>query len=620
MDNLYKIQPLYAFVELKIGETVVSSFDDKEPDTVMDLTFERVTGSEYGSAGSKFTITLYDDNALEIEELVSSSLNASEDVNLTVNYGWAKNSSARISESSLQGVITQYELSFEGISSVLSIAGTISSIAEARGSVESKEYDAKDYGGKPSNVVTAICDEEGWEVGYIEETEPCADDNGNPKSFSRNNINAGKFIKSLCEESVSAESGSAGYIYFHDEDGKIYFVSEDNTVYTEVKANKKIYEYDAEMNVTYEVSENKGSVGDVEISGKYEFYSGRPDNTVISFTPEFRGKCVTNTVPGKALTIDPVKNEMIACSIDGKYIGDDKKANRVMGVSSSSFKNLEKCAKSMWSKYGKWPYTATMEIIGDPTVKIHSNIYVAVYTKYGFLHHTSGIYSIKGAEDNISGGTFITTLNLIKLGNNKDDMLSASEAEAQYAESTSGNNTSNSGQTTEKDNTSASSNGSFDEKSKYVTGGRGINRLSDSKDFCSSLVTTIQVKCRDENGRDYMKSLTVNKYLADNIRGIFNDIYNTTTFRVKSGTSASFCYRSINNPSSNSKKLSYHSYGVAIDLNSGDNPFSSIVAGIDDNIHIRTLNHPVVKIFKKYGWGWGGVYRDYMHFSYFNGD
>ena len=41
----------------------------------------------------------------------------------------------------------------------------------------------------------------------------------------------------------------------------------------------------------------------------------------------------------------------------------------------------------------------------------------------------------------------------------------------------------------------------------------------------------------------------------------------------------------------------------------------------DDTIGgvVRTLESPIVKTFAKYGWGWGGRYGDYMHFSKANG-
>lgn len=84
-------------------------------------------------------------------------------------------------------------------------------------------------------------------------------------------------------------------------------------------------------------------------------------------------------------------------------------------------------------------------------------------------------------------------------------------------------------------------------------------------------------------------------------------------------------FRPINNPTKKgSKTLSMHSFGCAIDLNynwnefvangrpwtSGDNTKKGIV---------RTLDSPIVKVFAKYGWGWGGRYGDYMHFSKANG-
>lgn len=447
--NIHSIQPLYAFVELSIGGTVVSDFNDNLSDTIIDLEFERTVGSEYGSAGSKFTISLYDDTALEIEEIVSSS------TDVTINYGWAKNASAKVAESSLDAIITEYQLAFEGASLTLTITGTISSVAEARGSVSDREFDADTYEGKPSEIVKKICEDEGWDVGYIEDTEPVLDDDGNPKSFSQNNLNSGRFIKSLREMSVSALSGATGYNFFVDEEDKIYFVSTDNTQYTKLKSDKETPTGSATQNAEYEASET--SSDDVEISGTYEFYSGRTDNTVISFTPEFKGVCIADTVPETALSVDSVKNEMMACTMSGSYAGTDKQAKKIMGISSTSFNNLETRAKSMWTKFGRYSYQATLEIIGDPTVKINSNIYVAVFTKYGFLHHTSGIYFIKKAVDSISGGKFTTELTLLKLGNNKDNLLSPDEAEQQYSNGNGGNDEGYS--STDSSNSSNSSNG-----------------------------------------------------------------------------------------------------------------------------------------------------------------
>ena len=67
-----------------------------------------------------------------------------------------------------------------------------------------------------------------------------------------------------------------------------------------------------------------------------------------------------------------------------------------------------------------------------------------------------------------------------------------------------------------------------------------------------------------------------------------------------------------------------HSFGCAIDLNYNLNPFvrNGKPLSSGDNTKkgiVRTLDSPIVKIFAKYGWGWGGRYGDYMHFSKANG-
>ena len=168
----------------------------------------------------------------------------------------------------------------------------------------------------------------------------------------------------------------------------------------------------------------------------------------------------------------------------------------------------------------------------------------------------------------------------------------------------------------------ASSKTEQSEKESLVMGGKSLNRISDSEETCKSLVKTIKVKARNENGEQYQKELKVNRYLAYDIEKIFEEIYNDTQFIIKNNATYCYSYRKTNN-GSEANNLSYHSYGAAIDINYNDNPFIGVTGSADDysddNIHIRTKNHEVVKIFEKYGWGWGGSYKDTTHFSYFNG-
>ena len=136
-----------------------------------------------------------------------------------------------------------------------------------------------------------------------------------------------------------------------------------------------------------------------------------------------------------------------------------------------------------------------------------------------------------------------------------------------------------------------------------------------TKEECNGKMATIKVKCADG-----LKSLTIHEDLQEEVKNIYDEIY-ASGFKVK--TTCGYCFRTINNPSQpKSKTLSMHSFGCAIDINPSDNPFVSKgrpQSSGDSNVKIRTNDSAIVKIFAKYGWGWGGRYGDYMHFSKANG-
>jgi hypothetical protein len=115
------------------------------------------------------------------------------------------------------------------------------------------------------------------------------------------------------------------------------------------------------------------------------------------------------------------------------------------------------------------------------------------------------------------------------------------------------------------------------------------------------------------------KILTVHKDVAEEVKAIFKDIRKLNpNFDVRTNDTGAYCYRNI----AGTSKLSLHSFGIAIDINWDDNPMvrgeKPLNSG-DDTTHIRTLNSPIVKAFRNHGWGWGGTYGDYMHFSKLGG-
>lgn len=644
--DLAGIQPLYAFVQIQVGGVTITDFMDDLSDTVIDFTYTRKGHFDNKSqAGSQFAMTLYDDTALEIEELIASSMTEG----FHLSYGWAYQGHEKYAARDLYGITAKYGLSFEGASVSLTLEGSIQTYIEGSEDQKTFSYDPETYQGKPSEIVKAICNENGWEIGLIEETEVVYDDDGSVKTFNRLEQDSVNFCQSLVEVSVSVETGIQGYRFFIGEDAKVYFVSISNTqvpaeasaelassvvgsnndvgntptnsggsggtspqimtyasreavqpevdpqptqtgnspssqrywlgdsrfngmsslmgsndtliakdggnysyfsstalpelkrnlsnkagetvilgfgvndVYNAGKyisayqslmneypnvnfvipsvtpvyeggtssvTNAQIEDFNAQMksafpnnyediytslkgqvnagntdgmgvhyttpamrNTIYSMMSNaaggssgtgsvniptssgnpvdSGNTGTpdinitpMQITRKYEYYSGQRNNTVISFTPEYPGRAITAMTVAEGRTIDKACNEMIECSIDGGSLEriTGEKTTRVMGLSSSSQENLKQKAANMWNYFVSAAYGATLEIMGDPTVKVGSYIYITVYTKYGYPHHTSGIYYVKQAEDSITGGQFTTTLSLYKVGTSVENM------------------------------------------------------------------------------------------------------------------------------------------------------------------------------------------------------
>ena len=104
------------------------------------------------------------------------------------------------------------------------------------------------------------------------------------------------------------------------------------------------------------------------------------------------------------------------------------------------------------------------------------------------------------------------------------------------------------------------------------------------------------------------------------MQNVFNEHDKAETFYVKEIGTYSY-RRVVGNPN----RLSNHSYGIAIDVNPQCNPYiknGKVLGGhnvYDKYLSMRDSSNKVVKTFAKYGFGWGGSYKDYMHFSYFDG-
>ena len=157
----------------------------------------------------------------------------------------------------------------------------------------------------------------------------------------------------------------------------------------------------------------------------------------------------------------------------------------------------------------------------------------------------------------------------------------------------------------------------------------------------------LRIKYLNFDGLTKRGEMVVHKDVADEVVKIFQELYtigypihkmklvsdykgNDWQSIEADNTSAFNCRNATG-----SKKWSKHSYGKAIDLNAIENPYISRSGHMahKKSLQYRKRQHKnhtsadkavllkgdkAVKIFKKYGWKWGGDWhgvKDYQHFS-----
>lgn len=148
-------------------------------------------------------------------------------------------------------------------------------------------------------------------------------------------------------------------------------------------------------------------------------------------------------------------------------------------------------------------------------------------------------------------------------------------------------------------------------------------KQGDPEDWCYSFTTVVTVRARrSAGGAPENVNFRIHKGIAENLKAAFEDLLNVKGFYLNPNYGG-YYWRYVKGTT----KLSYHSYGLAVDLNYDINPYppkgrrkNGTPTGDTSNPNVwRSYDHPVVKIMAKHGFGWGGRYSDYMHFSFLDG-
>lgn len=234
------------------------------------------------------------------------------------------------------------------------------------------------------------------------------------KSFYRINMSGAQFIRQvLAPYCKSKSTGQSAYrLWFSDE------TSPDGT-----PGVKLYFKPDQYTNLDNPISDEL--LPNIDKTYQFTFGSG-PDSSVVEFNPNFNGM-VTSVTGGyevDATTTDAITNDVMRVrygknSDEKRPTTGDATYDGMQGIvrigdSSYSIEDIQNRAANLWYNMATYGYTADMTVLGDPMIDVQSLCSVTVLTPKGLPHHSSGVYLIHHVTDNITGGTYESSLSLVR--------------------------------------------------------------------------------------------------------------------------------------------------------------------------------------------------------------
>ena len=335
----------------------------------------------------------------------------------------------------------------------------------------------------------------------------------------------------------------------------------------------------------------------------------------------------------------------INVSMDNPKLTSDSLRNLLMISDAGKSGDLETpsfIGQNLFNIWSNRAYTCTIEMMGC------MNIMPLMYFQLNNIPLFRGLYMIINVKHNINAGNVTTTFTGVRVSKYHQQEIGKyiiSDTLFNKIE----NGASKSGKVPKLTN-------GMEDIWKQITGGLDVDKSNVQKDFVEdNLLTSVNVKVPiyDSNGNKMFYDIgKVNKNLKIKILNVFyliacgktylleemeefvkkgdfpdriNDNYlvNGKQFKFNSIGCYSFGHAKDTN-GGNKSSLSWHSFGIALDINASENPFikktsySNLSIKEDTEYCIRTWEHPVVKAFLSQGFGWGIFSNDFdfMHFSY----
>lgn len=371
-------QPVHAYINIWLGDKLLAT-NPARPNVIQSFEYARLEGS-----GETATFTLFDNNWYEIEYYLSENFN-----NIWIEYGYY---GTGVKSKLSRHLLKNYSISFESTGIILSVESitedTIDNLKQISMVLDTFN---------PTVAVKAICRRLGYTV--LDENFDSSQDIHADNPFNLVEDFPITYIQRVIIPQASQENEEL-FRFIVDSDGVAYFK---RITYTGVKTD----------------------------SLRTYIYQKGYDSNVIDFTVDikgvFAGSGTLELATGYRSSVFDTKNktqeslQLDKYSVITEATGDitHTKSNQSVPLTESSGYTTTQMSNRLYY-YLKSDinsaYEATLTILGDPTIDYINDQYIRIInvTDDGYLHHTSGVYRIKGIVDSIQGGEMTTTLKLAR--------------------------------------------------------------------------------------------------------------------------------------------------------------------------------------------------------------
>lgn len=373
-------QPIHAFINIYVGDNrLLLATSPARPNIIQSFEYTKLDG-----AGETAIFTVYDPNWEEIEAALSANFD-----NIYIQYGYY---GTGFKSKLVKHRLLNYNLTFEASGPIISVTTVTEGVVDNL-VPRTIELDTNN----PTEAVKKICKALGYTVldeNFDPSTDVLAD---NPF-----NLLAEYPIKYIQEVIVPQAAGEGEEIFRFtlDPDNVAHFKRV--TYHTTNTDTLRTYIYgkgydSSVIDFSVDIKAIFGGAGDFNVATEYRTSAfGTKDKHFMAKSLDS-----SSTMTEATGDITHTSKDQSQLIVDSAGYTPTQMSNKLYYLMKSSIHDA---------------YEATLTIVGDPTIDHIHERYVRVInmTNKGFLHHTSGVYWIKGVTDSIQGGEMTTSLKLVR--------------------------------------------------------------------------------------------------------------------------------------------------------------------------------------------------------------